>query len=76
MIKIVTAFSCILLKIAHFNGQCIINPDSGGSWPQWPPIITDAMGDLILPTGVENDRSIRLESDQVRSSELRSFLSE
>ena len=64
MLKALTLFY-IFLKVAELQGQCVINPDGTGSWPEWPPIITDSVGDLILPTGVENDRSITLEPDQV-----------
>ena len=55
----------VFLNLNLVTGQCIINPDGAGNWPQWPPIITNQVGDLILPTGVEDNRQITIESDQV-----------
>lgn len=44
---------------------CIINPDDSGSYPSWPPILTNQVGDFILPTGVENNRQISLEPEEL-----------
>ena len=55
----------VFLNLNLVTGQCIINPDGAGNWPQWPPIITNQVGDLILPTGIEDNRQITIESDQV-----------
>ena len=58
-------FLTLLFFCENVRSECIINPDSDGSWPQWPPIITDVVGDFILPTGTDNDRSINIQNDQV-----------
>merc|ERR1719402_338920 len=46
------------------SSDCLINIESS-SWPAWPPIITDSVGDFILPTGTEDDRHISLPGDSV-----------
>jgi len=61
IIRIIT----LLFFIENVLSECLINPDSEGSWPEWPPIITDFVGDFILPTGTDNDRSISIPTDQV-----------
>ena len=54
------------LLISSVSGEgCVINPDDSSSWPTWPPILTNQVGDFILPTGTENDRAITLEPDQL-----------
>ena len=58
----------VFLNFHIVTGQCIINPDSAANWPQWPPIITNQVGDLIIPTGVEDNRQITIESDQVSNT--------
>ena len=45
-------------------GGCLLDPDSH-QWPEWPPIMTDELGDFILPTGVEDHRKIALQEGQV-----------
>ena len=55
----------LLLFLGSVMGDCVIDPDSASSWPTWPPIITNTLGDFILATGVENKRQIVIESDQV-----------
>merc|ERR1712142_428712 len=44
--------------------KCKINPDSS-DWPEWPPIVTDEVGDLILPVGERDDREIDIAKDQI-----------
>ena len=52
------------------SGQCVIDPDSSASWPQWPAILTDQAGDFILPQGEDNNRHITLQEDTVSNEEL------
>ena len=40
------------LALAGSATGCRINPDSDDDWPAWPPILTDQLGDLILPNQV------------------------
>ena len=54
------------------TGQCVIDPDSSASWPQWPAIITDQAGDFILPRGEDNNRHITLQEDTVNIEQLAS----
>ena len=54
------------------TGQCVIDPDSSASWPQWPAIITDQAGDFILPQGEDNNRRITLQEDTVNIEQLAS----
>merc|ERR1719228_940896 len=63
------AYSLFVTSSA-INGEkeasyCKINPDSADSFPEWPPILTNEVGDLILPVGEENDRVIDIGKDQV-----------
>ena len=55
----------LLLFLGSVLGDCVIDPDSASSWPTWPPILTNTLGDFILATGAENKRQIVIESDQV-----------
>jgi len=45
--------------------SCIINPDDSGQWPGTPPIITNEVGDFLLPVGEEDAREFLLSYDQV-----------
>ena len=45
--------------------QCLIDPDNEAHWPEWPPVLTDEVGDFILPTGTDNARQISLGAGQV-----------
>ena len=61
------------------RGDCIVNPDT--DFPAWPPILTNEVGfhshqhqhnhrhqvgDIVLPTGEENNRQITVAQDQAR----------
>ena len=60
-----SALAATLVLVAGAAADCVINPDSSATWPEWPPIITDTLGDLKLPTGGEDDRRITLQGDEV-----------
>ena len=51
------------------RAECVIDPDSSGTWPRWPPILTDQAGDFILPRGEDNNRHISLAEDTVSSEQ-------
>jgi len=49
---------------ASYKEKCKINPDSQ-DWPEWPPIVTNEVGDLLLPVGEDKDREIDIDIDQL-----------
>merc|ERR1711953_1357613 len=52
----------LLFTISGAMGDCIVNPDT--DFPAWPPILTNEVGDIVLPTGEENNRQITVAQDQ------------
>jgi len=46
----------LLLTFSGAMGDCIVNPDS--DFPQWPAILTNEVGDIVLPTGGEDNRQV------------------
>merc|ERR1711971_787794 len=55
----------MLLLLLTFSGamaDCIVNPDS--DFPEWPPILTNEVGDIVLPTGEDNNRQVAVAQDQ------------
>jgi len=52
----------LLFAISGAMADCIVNPDS--DFPEWPPILTNEVGDIVLPTGEENNRQVAVAQDQ------------
>merc|ERR1711892_213352 len=66
MATLVVLVSLLYLVEARPNDEnCIIDPDDAGQWPDKPPIITNEVGDFLLPTGEEDARQFLLSYDQV-----------
>jgi len=64
MFLLVSLIELYLVQARSHIDNCIIDLD-GGAWPKDPPIITNELGDFILPIGEENDREFLLDYDQV-----------
>ena len=62
---LLTVCLLLLLLASPLDAQCIVDPDNEGHWPHWPPIITNQEGNLILPTGTDNNRMISMAEDEV-----------
>ena len=57
----------MLLLLAIFPAvlsQCLIDPDSS-QWPEWPPILTDQLGEFLLPTLSDTGRQISIGVEEV-----------
>jgi len=67
LLILIFAFSfskCSLIQDS--TSGCTLNPDGNEhEWPEWPPLMTDELGDFVLPTGENHDRQINLETGQV-----------
>ena len=61
------------LALAGSATGCRINPDSDDDWPAWPPILTDQLGDLILPNQVQFSKNKYRSVPELRSSSIASF---
>ena len=53
------------LQLSLLQAQCLVDPDNSAHWPHWPPILTNQEGDLLLPTGTDNDRLLSMAEDEV-----------
>ena len=53
------------LQLSPLQAQCLVDPDNSAHWPHWPPILTNQEGDLLLPTGTDNDRLLSMAEDEV-----------
>jgi len=63
ILGILLAFATVV--VPDSATKCKINPDNSDQWPQWPPILTNEVGDLILPVGDDDHREIDIDIDQV-----------
>jgi len=59
------SFMVMLITGSVRGKDCHVNPDSNSQWPEWPPILTNQVGDLILPEGGDNNRYLNIAKDQV-----------
>jgi len=53
------------LKFPSERSNCQIDPDNHNHWPEWPPIVTNEVGDLILPVGDDGNRALEIAVGEV-----------
>ena len=54
----------LLTVLPAVLSQCLLDPDSP-QWPDWPPILTDQLGEFLLPTLSDSGREISIGSEEV-----------
>ena len=64
-VSLVTVCLLLVLLATSLEAQCVVDPDNEGHWPHWPPLVTTQEGDLLLPTGTDDNRMISMAEDEV-----------